>query len=266
MPTYAIGDVQGCYQQLLTLLETINFNVSNDQLWFVGDLVNRGPESLAVVDFCMQLPNKPIIVLGNHDLHFLAVATGKVEVRKKDTFHDLLDASNLNEIIDWFRQQPLTYYDKNSRLLMVHAGVPPQWDLTQCLSYAKEVESVLQSDNYTEFFDHMYGNKPKVWIDSLDGWKRLRMITNYLTRMRFCDIDGTLELSNKHGLGSQSAGFYPWFDVPNRKLADQTILFGHWASLGGKSNNPNAIALDTACVWGGTLTAMRIEDRQIFSV
>jgi len=265
MSTYAIGDIQGCYTELLALLKLIQFDPNRDQLWFAGDLINRGPDSLAVLRFIKSLTPAPIVTLGNHDLYFLAVASGAIPHRKnKDTFDDILQADDCEELCAWLRNQKLFHHDQGFTL--VHAGIPPQWDLATSQRLAHEVEEVLQGDRAIEFFAHMHGNEPSLWDETLTGWKRLRLIINYLTRMRFCNEEGRLELYCKSTLGSQPQGYHPWFDIPSRLTQNDKILFGHWASLRGEVDVRNVYALDTGCVWGGKLSAFRLEDERFFSV
>jgi bis(5'-nucleosyl)-tetraphosphatase (symmetrical) len=261
--TYAIGDVQGCYDELQDLLRHISFDADNDTLWFAGDLVNRGPNSLEVLRFVKGLPSA-VVVLGNHDLHLLSIANG--HPFKDHALHDVLVAPDRDELMQWLREQPLLHYDKKLGYALVHAGIPPQWSLKQAIRHAAEVEQVLQSERYAEFLEHLYGNKPSRWSNSLKGWSRLRFITNALTRLRFCDPSGKLDFSAKGRIGMQPTGFLPWFKVPGRATEEVNILFGHWAALEGKTDTPRVFALDTGCVWGNTLTAMRLEDAQLFSV
>lgn len=264
MSNYVIGDIQGCFKELMALLETIDFNPKQDKLWFTGDLVNRGPESLAVLRFVKQLPH-PIVVLGNHDLHLLAVAQGQAPLRKDNTLDEILVAPDCEDLFDWLRHQPLLYSALGFTL--VHAGIPPQWTVNQAHNYAKEVETILQADNYRELFTHLYGDIPNQWDESLTGWPRLRLIINYFTRLRFCTAEGQLELQNKGKPNSPlPPGFMPWFKIPSRLHRGKKIIFGHWAALEGKTDEPNIFALDTGCVWGKCLTAMRLEDKALFSV
>lgn len=255
MSTYAIGDVQGCFDQLMELLDKLQFSPKQDTLWFVGDLVNRGPKSLEVLRYINNLPNK-VVVLGNHDLHLLALVNG--HPFKNHTVHDILSAPDCKELADWLRQQPLMHYDKNLNYAMVHAGIYPLWDLQTAKKLSEEVESVLQSDDYPELIDNMYGNAPEKWNDNLTGWDRLRFIINAFTRMRFCTEDGKLDLETKGDLTSAKPGFIPWFSVPNRAAKNERILFGHWAALNGKADEVNVFALDTGCVWGNMLTAKKL--------
>jgi len=265
---YAIGDVQGCYTQLQKLLSKLNFNAEEDTLWFSGDLVNRGHQSLDVLRFVKNLGAGAVTVLGNHDLHLMAVAEGVTKYRRHDTFKDILDAADRDDLLTWLRHQPLLHYDAALNMTMVHAGIVPQWSrhiATQC---ASEVEAVLRSSNYRKFFKHMYGDEPNLWSDSLTGWERLRFITNTFTRLRYCDKKGRQTLQVKGPLGSQPKGYLPWFNVPNRQSRGDTLLFGHWASL-GTGFFDNVIALDSACAWGGSLSALRIDvqdNRQFINV
>lgn len=264
MTTYAIGDVQGCLTPLKKLLDHIKFDNDKDSLWFTGDLVNRGPDSLGTLRFIKALGNKHRIVLGNHDLHLLAVAHDAYSSKKGDTFSEILAAPDRKELIDWLCQQPLLHHEHG--YTMVHAGLAPSWDLTAAQQLANEVQSVLHSDNRIEFFRHMYGNEPNYWKDSLTGFERLRAITNHFTRIRFCYPDGSIELGFKGKVDTHPEKLIPWFQMPDRKNADVKIIFGHWAALGGITNTPNTFALDTGCVWGFSLTAMRLEDGKRFCV
>lgn len=264
MANYVIGDVQGCFAELMALLEHIQFDSTQDRLWFTGDLVNRGPDSLAVLRYVKSLPIKPAVVLGNHDLHLLAIACGQARLKPNDTIEDVLLAPDCSSLCDWLRHQPLLHHALG--FTIVHAGLAPQWDLTTALHCAKEVETVLQSNEYPELFAHMYGNNPNRWQDDLTGWMRLRLIINYLTRIRFCDENGTLELNTKGESQLAPAGFFPWYKIPNRAHKNLKIIFGHWAALGGQTDEPGIYALDTGCVWGNALSAMRLEDQTRFSV
>lgn len=266
MATYAIGDVQGCYIALQKLLEQIHFDPSEDCLWFTGDLVNRGSHSLEVLRFIKQLGNNQRTVLGNHDLHLLACAYHQQQGNKDDTIADILTAPDCQELMDWLRHQHLVYHDEQLGFTLVHAGIAPTWDLAKTLSLAQEVETVLQSGQISDFLGKMYGDKPDYWDDTLKDWDRLRSITNYLTRMRFCYPDGRLELTDKGPADAPQAGLVPWFRSPHRINEDLKIIFGHWAALGGITNTPNVYSLDTGCVWGFKLTAMRLEDGKRFWV
>jgi bis(5'-nucleosyl)-tetraphosphatase (symmetrical) len=266
MPTYAIGDIQGCFSALEDLLHHIEFDASRDTLWFTGDLVNRGPRSLDTLRFVKQLGPRHRVVLGNHDLHLLAVSYQAHSGWEDDTLTEILTAPDREELLHWLQHQPLIHHDPQLGYTMIHAGLAPQWTLETAIALSTELESVLQSEKAADFFHHMYGNHPKQWSDDLQGWDRLRCITNYFTRARFCDADGRLELKHKGTLESYPADLMPWFQVPHRANRDLNILFGHWAALGGITNTPHTFALDTGCVWGFSLTAMRLEDQKRFQV
>jgi len=260
MSIYAIGDLQGCYDSLQALLAKIQFDTNTDKLWFVGDLVNRGPKNIETLRFIKNLGETAITTLGNHDLHLLAVAYGHRKLHDtRDTFHDIVTAPDHDEIIDWLRQQPIMHHDKESGYTMVHAGLPPQWDLVRAQQCANELQQVLRGELIDNFLANMYGNKPKKWSDTLQGWDRLRYITNSFTRIRYCNAKGKLDFKNNLEPGTQPEKLMPWFHVPGRKNSNLKIIFGHWASL-GHYLEPNIYALDSGCVWGGKLTAMRVDD------
>ncbi len=265
MATYAIGDIQGCLEPLQCLLKKIAFDPAKDKLWLAGDLINRGPDTLATLRFLYNLRDSITIVLGNHDLHFIAVYYGLRKKGKSDTLDQLLIAPDRLDLVYWLRQQKLVHHDAALGYAMVHAGIPPQWDLQEALVRAREVETVLKSEQPENFLAGMYGNSPNLWSESLVGVDRLRVITNYFTRMRFCNAQGVLELQTKESADAAPEGFAPWFSFAQRKTRDEKIIFGHWAALEGKVNLPNLYALDTGCVWGGSLTAMRLEDGARFS-
>lgn len=265
MATYAIGDIQGCLEPLKCLLKEIEFNPLKDKLWLAGDLINRGPDTLATLRFLYQLRDSITIVLGNHDLHFIAVYYGLRKRGKNDTLDELLRAPDCADMVYWLRQQKLVHHDPVLNFTMVHAGIPPQWDLAEALEHAREVENVLRTDKIENFLVGMYGNLPSRWDNSLAGVDRLRLITNYFTRMRFCNAEGELELQTKENADVAPIGFAPWFSFSERKMHDQKILFGHWAALEGRTNGKNIYALDTGCVWGGSLTALRLEDERWFA-
>lgn len=264
MSTYAIGDIQGCLKPLLALLEKIQFDKTKDRLWLTGDLINRGPDSAGVLRLLYEMRDAVTVVLGNHDLHFLALAYGCRKNGKNDTLQDLLHQKELSDWIEWLRNCPLFYQDADLGYCMSHAGIPPQWSLSDAENYSREVESALQSDDIISFLANMYGNEPSLWRNELKGTERLRVITNYFTRMRFCTSEGELELETKASAVEAPAGFLPWFAHSDRKASDQKIIFGHWAALEGNANTANIYALDTACVWGGSLTALRLEDEKYF--
>lgn len=264
MSTFVIGDVQGCFQPLLQLLEKISFDKTRDKLWFTGDLVNRGSQSLEVLRFVYELGDKHQTVLGNHDLHLLAVAAGTQTQRDGDTLTDILSAPDKAELLDWLRHRPLLI--KHENIVMTHAGLAPAWTVEKAQALAREVETVLRGDDSKKLFEHMYGNQPDQWRDDLTGYDRLRCIINYFTRMRFCHADGRLNLSNKGAIKDKDEHLMPWFEVVPRANADAKIIFGHWAALEGVVDVPNLFALDTGCVWGNKLTAMRLEDEVRFAI
>ena len=260
MSVYAVGDLQGCLQPLQCLLKEVAFDPAKDRLWLVGDLVNRGPQSLATLRFLYAMRDSLICVLGNHDLHLLAVAHNRERLKKADTLQEILDAPDRDELLNWLRQQPLLHYDPERDTLLVHAGIPPQWTLSKALKRAAEVQDALRDDTRLPLFlEGMYGNQPARWDKGLRGIERLRVITNYLTRMRFCSADGSLELKSKEGLDSAPAGFAPWFSYANRKTRKHKIIFGHWAALEGRCSQPNLFALDSGCVWGGAMTLLNLD-------
>ncbi len=265
MSTYVIGDIQGCFTPLLKLLEQIQYNPNNDELWFAGDLINRGDESLETLRFIRSLGNKAKVILGNHDLHLIAVSYGFADLKRGDTVHSILNASDRDDLLNWLRSQPLCHYDPSLNVVMTHAGVPPCWTLEDTLRLSKEVETMLQSDQVEDFLQVMYGNKPSQWSEALTGMDRLRAITNYLTRMRFCRADSKLDLKSKEGPNTARSGYAPWFTFPSQLPPDTRVVFGHWAALEGVTEHSHFHALDTGCVWGGTLTAMRLEDNTRFS-
>lgn len=266
MTTYAIGDIQGCFVELGALLETIHFNPEKDCLWFTGDLVNRGPRSLDVLRFVKSLGAAQFTVLGNHDLHLLARAYDVQLPRRDDTLDDILSAHDKIELIEWLRHRPLLHYDKTLDYVMTHAGLAPAWSLETARQLAQEVEVLLRGESPELFLKNMYGNTPDHWDENLSGFERYRCITNFLTRMRFCFADGRLDLAYKGEIAGKPNELIPWFDVPNRVNANEKIIFGHWAALNGKTDAPNIYALDTGCVWGNCLTAMRLDDGMRVSV
>jgi bis(5'-nucleosyl)-tetraphosphatase (symmetrical) len=263
MATYAIGDVQGCYPSLLELLAKIKFRSDKDKLWFAGDIVNRGPDSLQTLRFIKSLGENAICVLGNHDLHLLAVAHGSGKQHKKDTLEDILNASDRLQLLDWLIQRPLMHYKKKHNTCLVHAGVYPAWSTQQALACAHEVEQVLQGRKAHEFFGHMYGNKPSRWNDELGGWERLRFITNCFTRMRYIQDNMKLCLNEKGNPGKQPDGIIPWFDFNSMQQGvnidrELNIVFGHWSTLKDPEHK-HLYPLDTGCLWGGKLTALKID-------
>ncbi|KTD18683.1 bis(5'-nucleosyl)-tetraphosphatase [Legionella lansingensis] len=267
MPEYVIGDIQGCYEPLQRLLEYLHFDDKADRLWFVGDLVNRGPQSLEVLRFVKNLPLTPYITLGNHDLHLLnKLFGGHPKWNPDDSLHAVLSASDGEELGHWLRKQSILYHDSTFNIVMCHAGIAPVWDLAEAKRNAQELEAVIAGENYRDFFTHMYGNEPACWSDELTGISRWRAITNYFTRMRFCDPQGCLLLAYKGTIKAAPANHVPWYEVPGRKPIEPDIVFGHWAALEGKSPDPKIYAIDTGCLWGGHLTALRLHDRRRFSV
>jgi len=263
MRTFAIGDIQGCYIELQRLLKAINFVTGEDRLWFVGDLVNRGPGSASVIRLLRDLGDDVVCVLGNHDLHLLAVAYGFAEVRKKDTLDNVLDAPDADELVDWLHDLPLLHADRELNALLVHAGLYPGWSPAQALRLAEEVSTPLRQREPEVLFRAMYGNNPAIWRDDLVGSERLRFIINAFTRMRMIGADLALELNHKGPPGdvtnTDKASLRPWFEVTNDRAASQRIVFGHWSALGAGTFG-NAISLDSGCVWGNSLTAARIDD------
>jgi bis(5'-nucleosyl)-tetraphosphatase (symmetrical) len=268
MATYAIGDIHGCLQEFQTLLKLIAFNPKIDRLWLVGDIVNRGPESLATLRLVrnMVLEGSTAMVLGNHDLHLVALQYHQHLLPQFPELAPIFAAPDAQVLLDWLRVQPLLIHDQTLGYTCVHAGLPPQWDLGLAKSCARELEQVLCSQKHSAFLQHMYGNKPDHWQEGLTGLERWRFITNCLTRLRFCDLEGRLNLTCKAKIGDQPPGYMPWFKVPERKSKNLKIIFGHWAALAGKSDEANTYALDTGCVWGGSLTAMRLEDEKKWAV
>ncbi len=260
MALYLIGDIQGCDTALQRLLDTLAFSPSRDTLYVLGDLVNRGPDSAAVLRRMMGYGNAARCLLGNHDLNLLAIAQGVRKPHRKDTLHTVLKAPDRTAMLNWLRQQRLAMHldlPKKRTLLMVHAGVLPAWTATKTIAFAREVEAMLQSPDAPAFFQTMYGNVPDAWSDNLAGMDRLRVIVNALTRLRFCTAQGAMEFETKEGADGAPAGYMPWFDVPQRQTADVTVAFGHWSTLGwlGRSD---VLSLDTGCVWGGSLSALRV--------
>jgi len=253
---YLMGDLQGCCQALDRMLQTIDFSPSRDHLFVLGDLVNRGPDSLGVLRRLRGLDNAATCLLGNHDLHLLAVAHGVRKMHRSDTLAPILDAPDREEWLYWLRQQRLAVQAHG--WLMVHAGVVPQWDAAQTVVLAGEVEAMLRSPEVGEFLTLMYGNEPARWDDSLQGVDRWRCVVNSLTRLRFCAADGTMECATKEGAGGAPEGYMPWFEVPGRRTQGTPVAFGHWSTL-GLVNRDDLLALDTGCLWGGHLTAVRVD-------
>lgn len=268
MATYAIGDIQGCYNAFIALLNQLQFNPKADQLRLVGDLINRGGGSLEVLRWCYQHQSCVKVVLGNHDLHALAVAHELKKAHKSDTLHAIIDAHDGTELLTWLRNQPLMLVDRDEHqndYAVIHAGLLPQWSIQNALAYAHEVEAALQADDYRDFLTQMYGNTPNIWQDDLIGMDRLRVITNAMTRMRICRAGGEMEFAFKGELQNVPAGYMPWFKVANRQSQATKILCGHWSALGLSQQN-NVISLDTGCLWGGQLTAICLETAVITQV
>ncbi|KAB0497420.1 symmetrical bis(5'-nucleosyl)-tetraphosphatase [Pseudomonas vancouverensis] len=266
MATYAVGDLQGCLGALQCLLKQVAFDPQQDRLWLVGDLVNRGPQSLETLRFLHGIRDSLVCVLGNHDLHLLAAWRNVERLKKSDTLREIFEAPDCAELLEWLRQQKLMHYDEKRDVALVHAGIPPQWSLRKALKYAAEVEAALRDDNlFPLYLDGMYGNDPAKWDSDLKGVTRLRVITNYFTRMRFCTADGKLDLKSKEGLDSAPPGYKPWFKYHDRKTKDLKIIFGHWAALEGKCDEPGISALDTGCVWGGAMTLMNVDSGERLS-
>lgn len=260
MAIYAIGDVQGCYRSLKALLQRLRFEPENDQLWFVGDLVNRGPDSLQVLRFVKALGDRAKVVLGNHDLNLLAVAVGARRRGRRDTLNPVLEADDRDELLTWLRSCPLFLTDPALNASMVHAGLLPQWSFTQAAGLAGEVEDILGSDNSGAFLHRMYGDTPGRWCDSLIGWDRLRFITNVFTRMRYCDHDGRIDLAYTGPPGTQPTTLQPWYTW--RRNSGDLLIFGHWSTLGAAQIG-DVVCLDSGCVWGHTLTAARLDRRPV---
>ncbi len=263
MAIYAVGDVQGCHAELVQLLDQIAFDQAADQLWLVGDLVNRGPGSLEVLRLVKSLGDSAITVLGNHDLHLLAVAEGAAELNRNDTLDEILKAPDRDELLHWLRNQRLLHAQDG--YVLVHAGLLPQWGVAQAESLAREVEAALRGDDYATFLSRMYGNAPHNWDDGLSGYKRLRVIVNAFTRMRICTMEGEMEFKFKGEVENIPPGYLPWFDIPKRASRDATVIVGHWSAL-GLLLRKNVIALDTGCLWGGPMSAIRLADWQLFQV
>ena len=263
MSHYVVGDIQGCYTEFRQLLDLIAFDRTRDRLWLVGDLVNRGPDSLSVLRTVKSLGDAALTVLGNHDLHLLIVAAGHRQAHRDDTLSVILDAPDREELLAWLRGLPLAVSEDN--LLMVHAGLLPSWTPATAVQLSREVEAMLQSPQHDDFLLHLYGDEPTRWDDSLTGYDRLRVIVNACTRLRFCAGDDTMNLAEKRGPVHAPAGFAPWFAHPARQSRSATILCGHWSTL-ELMLAPNVMMLDSGCLWGGTLTAVRLDDRRVFQI
>lgn len=257
MAVYAIGDIQGCHPELLRLLDRLNFDPAADHLWFAGDLVNRGPDSVSVLRLARELGEQAVCVLGNHDLHLLAVAHGVAPQRRSDTLHDILTAPDRGALLKWLRHRPLAHYDKRLECLMVHAGVLPQWSVSKVLKLAARVEARLR-DKPRKLLRNTYRPGVTRWHKDLTRREREQVAVSCLTRIRYCTADGTMRFGSNGRPGTQPAGLLPWFEIPGRATAGQRIVFGHWSTL-GKVRRDDVVALDTGCVWGGKLTAQRLD-------
>ncbi|MCF8159861.1 MAG: symmetrical bis(5'-nucleosyl)-tetraphosphatase [Polaromonas sp.] len=259
MALYMIGDVQGCDSALQRLLDAISFSPSTDTLYLLGDLVNRGPDSAGVLRRLMNFGASAQCLLGNHDLHLLAASVGARRPSRKDTLASVLNAPDRDAMLAWLRQQHMAFFleHRNHSTLMVHAGVLPGWTASQTMALAGEFEAVLRGPDLNEFLHHMYGNTPDRWDNGLEGIDRLRMIVNALTRLRFCTAEGVMEFDTSDGAHAAPAGYLPWFEVPGRKTADVTVAFGHWSTLGWLGRD-DVLALDSGCVWGGHLSALKL--------
>ena len=265
MATYAIGDIQGSYNEFRRLLDVINFN-AKDKLWLVGDIVNRGPDSLLLLRFLREMNDAVVAVLGNHDLHLLVVAEGFARAQPGDTLQGVLNAPDRDELLHWLRHQRLLHVSGD--YVMVHAGLLPSWSVMQAANLAQEAESFLHNKDHEEFrkfCSHMYGNQPDQWSASLEGYERIRVIINAMTRMRVCTYDGRMDFTFKGRVEDIPIDYLPWFDVPGRASKEATVICGHWSALSLQVKS-NLIALDTGCMWGGSLTAIRLEDRRVFQV
>ena len=269
MSTYAIGDVQGCYAELRSLLHECGFDARYDRLWLVGDLVNRGPRSLDVLRFVADLGDRAQVVLGNHDLHLVATSRGARRLRGKDTFHDVLEAADGEALLDWLRHRPLIHHDPERALVMVHAGIAPAWAVRDALDYGDELSRALRAPDHPRLLSNMYGDEPAEWHDSLTGFDRLRFITNAFTRMRYCHPNGRLDFSETGPPGDQGPALTPWFALRDGATDRTRIVFGHWATLQLHAALPRSLHvrhLDTGCAWGGSLTALRLEDDRAFRI
>jgi bis(5'-nucleosyl)-tetraphosphatase (symmetrical) len=262
MAVYAIGDIQGCYDPFRNLLDAIRFDPASDTLWLAGDLVNRGPKSLKTLRFVKSLGDSAVTVLGNHDLHLLALASGSIGYSKRfGSLERVLDAPDAGELLEWLRHRPLAHYDKQLNSLLVHAGTHPVWSIKKTLSRSAEVEAALRGENYGTLLEKMYGNEPRRWSGKLSGYKRLRFIINCLTRMRMITVDNRLNFSHNSSPWRARKNLQPWFQAPDRAAVDTRIVFGHWSQL-GLVVLPNLLSIDTGCVWGRQLTAVRIDKKR----
>lgn len=265
MPTYAIGDIQGCFDDLQRLLERLDFDPGRDRLWLVGDLVNRGPKSLETLRFIKALGERAVAVLGNHDLHLLATWRKCKGQKRGDTIAEVLAAPDADEILHWLRRRPLLHHDATLGYSMVHAGLPPQWDLATARQLAAEVEAVLRGDDFVDFLERMYGNEPDRWSTKLTGWERLRFAVNCFTRLRYVTADGHLEFNYKGKPGTQDSNLVPWFQAEDRRSRGERLVFGHWSTLGLFADG-SVFALDSGCLWGGSLSALCLESGTVEGV
>jgi bis(5'-nucleosyl)-tetraphosphatase (symmetrical) len=267
MSIYAIGDLQGCFDELQRLLDRLNFDPTKDRIWFTGDLVERGPKSLETLRFVYRLGDSATTVLGNHDLHLIAIHAGVRKPRPRSSINDILKAVDCDELIHWLRHRQVLHHDAELGFTMVHAGLLPQWSLEKAQTLAGELESALRSDDYLQFMANMYGNHPDQWSDLLQGWERLKVITNAFTRLRYCYADGRMDMRCTSSPGSEPKHLIPWYQMQERKNRDLNLVCGHWATLGYRTV-PGLIALDSGCVWGGSLTAVQLDSelRQPLSV
>lgn len=266
MATYAVGDIQGCGEEFEALLEALGFDAARDRLWIVGDLVNRGPRSLDVLRRVRALGEAARCVLGNHDLHLLAIRFGGHAPRRGDTFDEVLAADDGESLCHWLRRQPLLVRDDALGWAMTHAGIPHIWTLDEAAARAAEVEAALSGDGFADFLAGMYGNRPECWQDGLAGMDRLRAITNYLTRLRLVDERGCMEFSHKGTIADAPPGWHPWFELRARRPLGRKLVFGHWAAIEGRTGHADIVALDTGCVWGRSLTAMCLETGEFTSI
>lgn len=260
MAVYCIGDIQGCNAELQTLLRRLSFDPARDRLWLTGDLVNRGPQSLDVLRFVKSLGDRATVVLGNHDIHLLAVWTGAAPLNKNDTLDHVLNAPDADALMEWLRRQPLMQEDTGLGYVMLHAGLYPLWTLAEAGERAREAEAALTGDNHHQLLTRMYGSEPSLWSPDLEGWDRLRFIINAFTRMRYCDSTGRLLMDYKGGPDTRPPGYLPWFQLPTRKPMPPgtTLITGHWSTL-GFHEQPDLMSIDTGCLWGGELTAVRLD-------
>ncbi len=266
MATYAIGDLQGCLDPLEQLLDHIDFQPSRDRIWFVGDLVNRGPQSLEALRFVRDLGDRAVTVLGNHDIHLLGCRYGNRVPKGRDTLAPILSAEDGDELLEWLRRQPLLHHDPDLDWTLVHAGIAPGWDLEQASAVARETEAAMGGPEPEIFFTDIFGNRSDHWEEAATAPERQRFAVNAFTRMRYCHPDGRLDFDEKRPPESAAPGLRPWFDMPDRPMASRRIVFGHWSTLGPARSRNNAWGIDQGCLWGHRLTALRLEDERLFAV